>query len=109
MLRGLLSNPNAGIRRTLEETDHLVHISVQETELRTQVSFHLRHSSIGVSAFHDSCAISSNSVSRTPLLPTRTASSVRESEMGLSMAGILRPAEEGLGPDTSGPWKVAPA
>ncbi len=43
MPRGLLSSPNAGIRRTLEETDHLVHISVHETELRTQVSFHLRH------------------------------------------------------------------
>jgi hypothetical protein len=54
MPRGLLSSPNAGIRRTLEEPDHLVHISVQETELRTQVSFHLRHSSIGVCAFHDS-------------------------------------------------------
>jgi hypothetical protein len=95
MPRGLLSSPNDGIRR-------------QETELRTQISFHLRHSSIGVSAFHDSCAISSNSVSRTPLLLTRTTSSVRESEMGPSMAGIPQPAEEGLEPDTSGAWKLAP-
>ena len=54
MPRDLLSSPNAGIRRTLEETDHLDHVSVQETELRTQVGFHLRHSSIGVSDFHDS-------------------------------------------------------
>src|SRR5580704_734508 len=54
MPRGLLLSPNAGIRRTLEETDHLVHISVQETELRTQIAFHRRHSSIRRNAFHDS-------------------------------------------------------
>ena len=42
MLRGLLSSPNATIRRTLEEADDLVHISVHETEFCAQVSFHLR-------------------------------------------------------------------
>jgi hypothetical protein len=54
MPRGFLWSPNGGIRRTLEETDHLVHISMQEIEIRIQVGFHRRHSSIGVSAFHDS-------------------------------------------------------
>jgi hypothetical protein len=46
MSRGLFFGPNVGIRRKPEETDHLVHISVQEIEFRTQVDFHRRHSSI---------------------------------------------------------------
>jgi hypothetical protein len=50
---GLLSNPKAGIRGTLEEADHRVHISVQKIEFCTQVGFHRWHSSIGASDFHD--------------------------------------------------------
>jgi hypothetical protein len=45
MSRGLLFSPNAGIRRTLKEPDHLVHVPVQEIEFLTQIGFHRRHSS----------------------------------------------------------------
>jgi hypothetical protein len=43
MSRGLFFGPNAGIRRTLKEPDHLVHISVQEIEFLTQIGFHSAH------------------------------------------------------------------
>jgi hypothetical protein len=82
MPRGLLWSPNASIRRTLEEVHQLVYISVQKIELRTQVSLHRWHSLIGVSAFHGSRLFLTISFSRPTVVAARTASSVREREIG---------------------------
>jgi hypothetical protein len=58
-----LARPKAGIGRTLAETDHLLHISVQEIAFCPQVVFHRRHSSIGASAFHSYWFLSCRGVS----------------------------------------------
>jgi hypothetical protein len=57
MLRGLLSSPNAGIRRTLAEADQLVHVSIKEIEFPVQVGSHRPNSWIEVNALHESSAI----------------------------------------------------
>jgi hypothetical protein len=45
MQRGLLGSPKTRFGRMLAEIDHLLHISVQKIEFRTQIDFHNRLSS----------------------------------------------------------------
>src|ERR1700722_6209586 len=89
MSRGLFFGPNAGIRRTLKEPDHLVHISVQEIEFLTQIGFHCAHL-----PSHTNSVFNAKASKRAGLWRRLCIRLRREESRKLPMRGELRPEWE---------------